>query len=122
MSRFLLLFTLLLTSWTVSAEGIPTPTPTPSAPSHPFVIPEPPKIAAKAYLLIDYNSGYVLAEKDAHKRIEPASLTKIMTGSVVINELKNGSIKLTDEVTISPKAWKMPGSKMFIEVGKNVSV
>lgn len=120
MIRFLLLFTLFLTSWTVSAQDMPTPTP--SVPSHPFVIPEPPKIAAKAYLLIDYNSGYVLAAKNAHKRIEPASLTKIMTGYVVINELKNGSIKLTDKVTISPKAWKMPGSKMFIEVGKKVSV
>jgi len=102
---------------TVSAETMPTPKmPTP------HVIPSAPNIAAKAYLVIDFNSGHELANKRADERVEPASLTKIMTGYVVINELANGNMSLDDMVTISKKAWKMPGSKMFIEVGKQVSV
>jgi D-alanyl-D-alanine carboxypeptidase (penicillin-binding protein 5/6) len=84
----------------------------------PHVVPSAPTIASDAYLLIDINSGSVLATKNAHQRIEPASLTKIMTGYVVINELNNGNMSMDEEVTISEKAWKMPGSKMFIEVGK----
>lgn len=71
---------------------------------------------------MDYHSGEIIASKDPEKQVEPASLTKIMTGYVIINELNNGNINLTDMVTISKKAWKMPGSKMFIEVGKKVSV
>ena len=102
---------------TASAEALPTPTI-----ATPHVIPSAPNIAAKAYLVLDFNSGSTLAEKDSHSRVEPASLTKIMTGFVVINELSNGNIHLDDMVTISKKAWKMPGSKMFIEVGKQVSV
>lgn len=102
---------------TAQAEALPVPKmPTP------HVIPSPPNVAAEAYLLIDFNSGHVLAEKRANERVEPASLTKIMTGFVVINELSNGNLSLDDMVTISKKAWKMPGSKMFIEVGKKVSV
>ncbi|WP_040725872.1 D-alanyl-D-alanine carboxypeptidase family protein [Thiomicrorhabdus sp. Kp2] len=100
-----------------SAETLPTPT----APT-PHVIPSAPNIAAKAFLVIDFNSGHVLAEKNADDRVEPASLTKIMTGYVVINELTNGNMSLDDMVTISKKAWQMPGSKMFIEVGKQISV
>jgi len=96
--------------------------PTPSNSAKPYVIPSPPSIAAKSFLLIDFNSGHVLAGKNANERVEPASLTKIMTGYVVINELKNDNISMDDMVTISHKAWKMPGSKMFIEVGKQVSV
>ncbi|MDA3808072.1 MAG: D-alanyl-D-alanine carboxypeptidase [Thiomicrorhabdus sp.] len=88
----------------------------------PHVVPSAPTIASDAYLLIDINSGSVLATKNAHQRIEPASLTKIMTGYVVINELNNGNMSMDEEVTISEKAWKMPGSKMFIEVGKKVKV
>jgi D-alanyl-D-alanine carboxypeptidase (penicillin-binding protein 5/6) len=86
------------------------------------VTPSPPKVSAEAFLLIDFHSGHVLAEKRANERVEPASLTKIMTGFVVINELANGNLSMDDMVTISKKAWKMPGSKMFIEVGKKVSV
>lgn len=93
----------------------------PSSPT-PQIIPSAPNMAANAYVLVDFNSGDTLAQKNADQRVEPASLTKIMTGFVVINELANGNIKLTDQVNISSKAWKMPGSKMFIEVGKQVSV
>ncbi len=114
---FFLFFVLLFTAFQSAVAQ-----PTPSSTAKPYVIPSPPSIAAKSYLLIDFNSGHVLAEKNADKRVEPASLTKIMTGYVVINELKNDNISMDDMVTISHKAWKMPGSKMFIEVGKQVSV
>lgn len=88
----------------------------------PFVSPVPPAIAGTAYYVTDYHSGAVITEKNADMKIEPASLTKIMTGYVVFNELKLGRLKLDDMVTISQKAWRMPGSRMFIEVGKQVSV
>ncbi|WP_319379972.1 D-alanyl-D-alanine carboxypeptidase family protein [Thiomicrorhabdus sp.] len=117
------LFTLFAVLFSTSVFADPIPSPTPLAnPPIPHVIPSPPSIAGKAYLLIDINSGNVLASKDPDKPVEPASLTKIMTGYVVINELRNGNLHLDDMVTISQKAWKMPGSKMFIEVGKQVSV
>ena len=101
----------------------PTPVAAPK-PSTPDValVPAPPSIAAKAYLLIDYNSGAVLAAKNPDQRVEPASLTKMMTSYIVAHELDAGKIHLDDQVTISEKAWKMPGSKMFIEVGKKVPV
>ncbi len=88
----------------------------------PSVVPSAPNSSANAYVVLDFNSNQILAQKNANERVEPASLTKIMTGFVIINELSNGNIHLDDMVTISKKAWKMPGSKMFIEVGKKVSV
>jgi serine-type D-Ala-D-Ala carboxypeptidase (penicillin-binding protein 5/6) len=85
-------------------------------------IPDPPQVAAKGYLLVDLNSGKILAEMNADERLEPASLTKIMTGYVVFRELAAGKIALTDQVLISERAWRTGGSKMFIEVGKQVSI
>ncbi|WP_456374536.1 D-alanyl-D-alanine carboxypeptidase family protein [Thiolapillus sp.] len=82
----------------------------------------PPKIAATGHLLMDFHSGKVLAENNARKRLEPASLTKIMTAYTVFKELEAGNISLNDQVLVSKKAWKTPGSRMFIEVGKQVSV
>ena len=121
---FLVLFTINAFQ-SVSAQQ-PTPNNKPNTDKSridkPYVIPSPPSIAAESFLLIDFHSGHVLASKNANERVEPASLTKIMTGYVVINELKNDNISMDDMVTISHKAWKMPGSKMFIEVGKQVSV
>ena len=84
--------------------------------------PEPPTVAATGYLLIDLDSDMVLAAKDSDQRLEPASLTKIMTAYVVFHELQSGSVKLGDEVLVSEKAWKAPGSRMFIEVNKRVTV
>jgi len=84
--------------------------------------PAPPSVAATGYLLIDIDSDMVLAAKDAEQRLEPASLTKIMTAYVVFRELRDGSVKLSDEVLVSEKAWKTLGSRMFIEVNKRVSV
>jgi D-alanyl-D-alanine carboxypeptidase (penicillin-binding protein 5/6) len=85
-------------------------------------IPDPPQVAAKGYLLIDFNSGQIIAELNADERLEPASLTKIMTGYVVFRELASGKVALTDQVLISERAWRTGGSKMFIEVGKLVSL
>lgn len=86
----------------------------------PVLIPAPPAINAEAYLLLDHNSGHVLAQKNADQRIEPASLTKLMTAYVVFYEMRNGTISEDELVTISKKAWRMQGSKMFIEVGKQI--
>ncbi len=86
------------------------------------IIPSAPKIPAKAFVLIDFQSGSILASKNDDQRIEPASLTKIMTAYAVFHELKNGSIKLEDKVLISEAAWRMKGSRMFIEVNKRVDV
>ena len=85
-------------------------------------VPLPPAIAASGHLLMDYHSGAVLAEANADRRLEPASLTKIMTAYVVFRELEAGKLSLNDQVVVSKKAWKTPGSRMFIEVGKRVSV
>ncbi|MCU7815212.1 MAG: D-alanyl-D-alanine carboxypeptidase [Candidatus Thiodiazotropha sp. (ex Lucinoma kastoroae)] len=85
-------------------------------------LPAPPEVAATGYLLIDFHSRKVLAEKGAGNRLEPASLTKIMTAYTVFRELKQGNINLEERVLISEKAWRTPGSRMFIEVGKKIKM
>ncbi len=85
-------------------------------------IPDPPQLPARAYFLLDFTSGAVLAENAADTRVEPASLTKIMTVYATSDALKKGLIKLTDQPVISEYAWKQEGSRMFVEVGKRVSV
>ncbi len=90
--------------------------------ANPVIPPNPVAIAASSYLLQDFNSGRILAEKDADKKLAPASLTKIMTAYVIYRELANKHLTLDDKVTISQKAWKTGGSKMFLEVGKQVRV
>lgn len=82
----------------------------------------PPELSAKTWILMDYNTGWVLASKDADERIETASLSKIMTTYTIFQEIKSGNIKLDDMVHISKKAWKTGGSRMFIEVDTKVSV
>ncbi|MBI2994171.1 MAG: D-alanyl-D-alanine carboxypeptidase [Gammaproteobacteria bacterium] len=86
------------------------------------VVPAPPPINAKSWLVIDYQSRQILVQEKIDERVEPASLTKIMTVYVVASELAAGRAKLDDSVTVSERAWRMEGSKMFIEVGKQVSV
>ncbi len=88
----------------------------------PKVIPKAPDIAAKSYILTDYNSGKVIAQNNANMPVAPASITKVMTAYVVFSELEEGNIKLDDLVTVSKKAWKTPGSRMFIKVNTKVSV
>lgn len=85
-------------------------------------IPDAPSLKADSFYLIDYDSGRVLAEKNADKKVEPASITKLMTAYLVDKAIADGDISLDEMVTISEKAWRMKGSKMFIEVGKEVSV
>lgn len=93
-----------------------------SAAAAPKLVPSAPSVPAKAYLLIDQMSGQVLAAKNENQRIEPASLTKLMTAYVVFYEIQAGGVNLEDEVRVSEKAWRMGGSRMFIEVNKMVSV
>ena len=88
----------------------------------PLVVPKPPSIPARAYLLEDFHSGVILAEANADERLEPASLTKIMTSYVAFHELDQGNLRLDEEVVVSEKAWRMTGSRMFIEVGTRVTV
>lgn len=83
-------------------------------------IPAAPDVDATAYILIDYMSGKVLAERDADKRLEPASLTKLMTCYAVFHALKAGTLKLDDMVTISEHAWRAEGSRTFVQVGSQV--
>ncbi len=84
--------------------------------------PTPPNIPARSYVLQDYHSGRVLVEVNADERVEPASLTKMMTVYVVLAELEQGKFNLDEPVLISKKAWKMGGSKMFIRVDTEVPV
>lgn len=85
-------------------------------------VPAPPQLAAKAYVLMEFGSGRVLVNHNAEKAFEPASLTKIMTDYIVSDELSKGSLDPEEEVRVSERAWRMKGSRMFIEVGKKVKV
>lgn len=84
------------------------------------VVPPPPSVAASSYLLIDADTERVLVEENSHEPLPPASLTKIMTGYLVAVELEAGRVNLTDEVPISVKAWRTPGSRMFVREGTKV--
>ena len=85
-------------------------------------IPDPPKIGAKNFILIDSITGKVLAQQSPDGKVEPASITKIMTGYVVADQIKQGFISENDEVLISENCWRKGGSRMFIEAGKRVLV
>jgi len=84
--------------------------------------PQPPEVAARAYLLMDVTSGQILASKDADQAVEPASLTKLMTAYLVFDALKARKISLTQTLPVSERAWKMPGSRMFIDPKMQVPV
>ena len=83
-------------------------------------IPDPPSISSSNYILIDANTNRVLAEMNPDEEIEPASITKIMTGYVVSDQIQDGFITLDDEVLISENCWRKKGSRMFIEEGSRV--
>ncbi len=85
-------------------------------------MPQPPEIAARAYLLLDLTANQVLAELDADKPIEPASLTKLMSAYLVFDALKSKKISLQQTLPVSERAWKMPGSRMFIDPKMKVPV
>ena len=85
-------------------------------------VPQPPEIAARAYLLVDLTAQQTLAEMDADRPIEPASLTKLMTAYIVFDALKAKKISLQQTLAVSERAWKMPGSRMFIDPKMKVPV
>jgi D-alanyl-D-alanine carboxypeptidase (penicillin-binding protein 5/6) len=85
-------------------------------------LPAPPIIGATSFLIIDAQTGYELASLEPTTAVAPASLTKLMTAYVIFKVLQEGQIQLSDDVTVSEKAWRAEGSRMFIEVGKRVSV
>lgn len=93
-----------------------------NASASPSSVPPSPDLAAEAYILVDFHTGKTLASKDPDKRIDPASLTKMMTVYVFDHELQGGRFKLDDEVTVSENAWKTEGSRMFVPVGKKIAV
>jgi serine-type D-Ala-D-Ala carboxypeptidase (penicillin-binding protein 5/6) len=85
-------------------------------------VPPPPQLAAKSWVLMDAASGSILVDHQGAMRLPPASLTKLMTSHVAALELQRGRVKETDLVTISEKAWRMGGSKMFVHVGDQITV
>lgn len=82
----------------------------------------PPGLTAKAWLLLDYNSGQVLAAQEPDQRLEPASLTKVMTTYLVASSLKQKTLAPDQLVTISERAWRTPGSRTFLQVGSQAKV
>ena len=86
------------------------------------LVPKAPKLNLSSYILIEASTNTVIAEFNSDNQIAPASMTKVMSGYVIADQIANGSISLDDKVLISEKAWKTGGSKMFVEAGKRVSV
>ncbi len=87
-----------------------------------FYIPEAPVIGAAAYIVLDHNSGKIIAENNSDEQRAPASLAKLMTSYVIFQRIKEEFIGLEDEVKISEKAWRTGGSRSFIEVGKLIKL
>jgi len=106
LQRLVLLFSVLIAPAAWSAETVPPP----------------PQLAAKSWVLMDAASGSILVDHQGNHRLPPASLTKLMTSHVAALELQRGRVKETDLVTISEKAWRMGGSKMFVHVGDQIAV
>ncbi|MEO9654984.1 D-alanyl-D-alanine carboxypeptidase family protein [Marinomonas sp.] len=88
----------------------------------PSLIPAPPQLSASSYILMDAYTGDILVEKNADQAYPPASLTKLMTAYIVEYELARGNLAMTDQVTVSEKAWRMGGSRMFIREGTKVGL
>jgi D-alanyl-D-alanine carboxypeptidase (penicillin-binding protein 5/6) len=115
----------------LAVRALAAPSPPPSAPPAPASaaaaasgapIPTPPAVDARAYVLIDYQSGRVLAQSHMDERAEPASLTKLMSAYVIFKALSENRLKPTDMVTISEHAWRAEGSRTFVQVGTQVPV
>ncbi len=85
-------------------------------------MPQPPEVAARAYMLLDVTANQILASKDIDSPVEPASLTKLMTAYLVFDALKSKKIDLKQTFAVSERAWKMPGSRMFIDPKMQVPV
>ena len=128
MRKILTLMLSVLATFSLAAHAqapIPMVIPKPSLPTTTIPEPPPPKqpsIEARSFILADFNSGQVLAEKDLDHRVEPASLTKVMSAYVVFDMLRKGKLSRSDMVVISERAWKMEGSRMFAKVGSQLPV
>jgi serine-type D-Ala-D-Ala carboxypeptidase (penicillin-binding protein 5/6) len=114
----LLCFSVTAMSAALGFAETPPPASTPAA----TLIPTAPQVDARAYILIDYRTDKILASKEALERMEPASLTKLMTAYIVFQQLTVGKLKLDEPVMVSEHAWRSEGSRTFIELGKPVSV
>lgn len=117
-TQLLIIFTLFLLALPVFANPV---IPIPTQPQTVFT-PTAPTANAAGYILLDANSGKVLAEKNSDQRMPPASLTKLMSLYIIMGALHNNSIHWDDKVRISNKAWKMEGSRMFVKVDTDVPV
>ena len=105
------------------APAPPIAAPAPAADPHTAApVPAPPTVTAHAWILMDHFSGRVLAQERPDERVEPASLTKLMTAYVAFAALADGRLKLTDMATISEHAWHAEGSRTFVQVGTRVPV
>jgi D-alanyl-D-alanine carboxypeptidase (penicillin-binding protein 5/6) len=117
MKKLLLLIVIAMTIPLAAMAQRPTPPPPKNMPT-----PAAPALGANSYILLDFNSGHVLVESNPDMRVEPASITKVMTSYVVFTELAGGNIKLDDVVNISETAWRTGGSRMFIEPSMEVTI
>ncbi|HEX6828432.1 MAG TPA: D-alanyl-D-alanine carboxypeptidase family protein, partial [Burkholderiales bacterium] len=108
--RLLLLFALLIPAFAAAQTAAPPP------------VPAPPAVTARAYVLYDAAAGQIIASQNPGERMEPASLTKLMTAYLTFAALKQGRLKLDQAVPVSPRAWKAEGSRMFIEPNRPVTV
>jgi serine-type D-Ala-D-Ala carboxypeptidase (penicillin-binding protein 5/6) len=116
------LLTLFAAVHCFAATSAPATAPTSAPATAPITIPTAPQVDARAYIVVDYRTGKTLAEKDATARMEPASLTKLMTAYIVFQELAAGKLKLDEQVMVSEHAWRSEGSRTFIELGKPVTI
>lgn len=106
----------------IPSATLPTPTPGQVVEQKPMVIPAAPQLAATGFILVDATTGNIVAESNSEQRLPPASLTKMMTSYLVVDEIEKGRITEDAMVNISVKAWKMGGSRMYIREGTQVSV
>ncbi|WP_062061288.1 D-alanyl-D-alanine carboxypeptidase family protein [Cellvibrio sp. OA-2007] len=106
----------------IPSAVLPTPTPGQVVEQKPTVIPAAPQLAATGFILVDATTGNIVAESNSEERLPPASLTKMMTSYLVVDEIEKGRITEDAMVNISVKAWKMGGSRMYIREGTQVSV
>jgi D-alanyl-D-alanine carboxypeptidase (penicillin-binding protein 5/6) len=106
----------------VPSATLPTPTPGQVVEQKPVVIPAAPQLAATGFILVDATTGSIVAESNSEQRLPPASLTKMMSSYLVVDEIEKGRITEDAMVNISVKAWKMGGSRMYVKEGTQVSV
>ena len=111
-SRFPALFAVLVAGLQASSAAL----------AQPPIMPPAPSVSASSFLLMDADTGKVIAGRNSHEPKPPASLTKVMTGFIAAAEIETGRVALNDEVVVSVNAWKTPGSRMFIQEGTAVTV